>query len=97
MLPFQYAMNLPPANTPLYSHPLPDIEAWLSSQGCQQDPTNLHCWTYRNSDWAAELELEIDALTVRYLGAGEGGQDIVRSFKYSLSRRDLDEVIFTGP
>lgn len=97
MLPFQYAMTLPPADTPLYSHPLPDIEAWLSSQGCQQDSTNLHCWTFKGSDWAAELELEVDSLTVRYLGAGEGGQDIVRSFKYSLSRRDLDEVIFTGP
>jgi hypothetical protein len=97
MLPFQYAMNLPSADTPLYSHPLPDIEAWLLSQGCEQDQTHLHCWSITTPEWRATLELDTEELTVRYLGAGGGGQDIVRSFKYSLSRRDLDEAIFTGP
>lgn len=90
-------MTLPSADTPLYNHPLPDIEAWLASKGCQQDRTDLHRWSMQSADWDAEIEMEIDALTVRYLKAGDDGRDIVRSFKYSLSRQDLDEAIFSGP
>jgi Protein of unknown function (DUF3143) len=90
-------MNLPSANTPLYNHPLPDIEDWLRSKGCQQDPNNLHCWTLRNPNWEAELWLEVDALSVRYFGAAEDGGDIMRTFKYSLSRHDLEAAIFSGP
>jgi hypothetical protein len=90
-------MTLPPADTPLYNHPLPDIEQWLTLKGCQQDQGNLHHWYIQRSDWEADLWLEIDSLTVRYLKAGEGGQDIQRSFKYSLSRQDLENVIFSGP
>ncbi len=90
-------MTLPSADTPLYNHPLPEIENWLSSQGCQQDPKELNCWHLDRSDWQADVVMEIDSLVVRYIKAGEEGQDIVRSFKYSLSRRDLDEVIFAGP
>ncbi len=40
--------------------------------------------------------MEVDSMTVRYRNAGEGGQDLQRSFKYSLSRRDLEEAIFSG-
>lgn len=90
-------MVLPPSDTPLYNHPLPDIEQWLRLQGCQQDETDLHCWHVKNPVWEADLWLEVDSLNVRYLGAGEGGRDIQRSFKYSLSRRDLDEAVFSGP
>lgn len=90
-------MNLPSADTPLYNHPLPDIEAWLIAQGCRQDADDLHCWYVERPDWKAELSLDVDSLSVRYIGAGEGGRDVQRSFKYSLSRRDLDEVIFAGP
>lgn len=90
-------MALPPSNTPLYNHPLPDIEQWLRSQGCQQDETDLHRWHVKNETWEADLWLEVDSLTVRYLGAGADGRDIQRSFKYSLSRRDLDEAVFSGP
>lgn len=90
-------MALPSSDTPLYNHPLPEIESWLRSKGCQQDEVDLHCWHIKNADWEAELCLEIDSLTVRYIGAGEGGRDIQRSFKYSLSRKDLDEVVFAGP
>ncbi|NJR59896.1 MAG: DUF3143 domain-containing protein [Cyanobacteria bacterium CRU_2_1] len=87
-------MALPPADTPLYNHPLPDIEDWLRSKGCQQDRTDLHCWSIQKPDWKADLCLEIDSLTVRYIGASEDGRDVQRSFKYSLSRQDLDEAIF---
>lgn len=90
-------MALPSADTPLYNHPLPDIEQWLIAQGCQRDQENLHRWYVQNPDWEAEIILDVDSLTVRYVNAGEGGQDIQRSFKYSLSRKDLDEAIFTGP
>jgi hypothetical protein len=90
-------MTLPSSDTPLYNHPLPDIEQWLVDQGCQQDRTNLHCWSVQKQTWEAELVLDIDSLTVRYLNAGENGRDIQRSFKYSLSRKDLEQAIFSGP
>ena len=90
-------MAIPPPDTPLYNHPLPDIEQWLKDQGCQQDREQLHCWRIERSTWKAELWLDIDQLTVRYVGAGENSQDIQRSFKYSLSRRDIEEAVFSGP
>jgi hypothetical protein len=90
-------MNLPPTDTPLYNHPLPDIEEWLISQGCQQDHNDLHCWHIKKPGWSADLWLDIDSLTVRYFNAGQDGRDIQRSFKYSLSRRDLEAAIFSGP
>ncbi|MGK7872220.1 MAG: DUF3143 domain-containing protein [Xenococcaceae cyanobacterium] len=90
-------MVLLPADTPLYNHPLPDIEKWLRALGCQQDRKNLHCWNIERSTWRAELCLEIEELTVRYINAGEGGVDIKRSFKYSLSREDIEAAVFSGP
>jgi Protein of unknown function (DUF3143) len=90
-------MTLPPADTPLYNHPLPQIEAWLAQQGCRQDSLNLHCWMVEKADWRAELWLDVDQLTVHYLQSHSGGGDIQRSFKYSLSRQDLEDAIFAGP
>ncbi|MBD3881958.1 DUF3143 domain-containing protein [Phormidium tenue FACHB-886] len=89
-------MSLPPT-TPLYNYPLPEIEQWLRSHGCQQDQENRHCWHITRPTWQAEIWMEIDSLAVRYIGAGADGKDIQRSFKYSLSRSDLDEAIFSGP
>ena len=89
-------MTLPPATTPLYNHPLPEIEQWLTSKGCQQDKDNLHCWYLQQDPWEAEIELEVDCLTVRYLKADDE-RDVTRSFKYSLSREDLEAAIFAGP
>jgi Protein of unknown function (DUF3143) len=94
---FSSFMTLPSADTPLYNHPLPEIEQWLISQGCQRDEADVHCWYVQQANWRAQVCLEIDSLTVRYFGAAEDGRDIQRSFKYSLSRRDLDEAIFAGP
>lgn len=90
-------MSLPSADTPLYNHPLPNIEQWLASQGCQQDSAQLHCWHIHKSQWQAEVCLEVDQITVRYLQAGEQGQDIQRAFKYSLSRQDIEQAVFSGP
>lgn len=90
-------MTIPSDDTPLYNHPLPEIEQWLKNQGCEQDREELHFWRVEKSSWQAELSLEIDQLMVRYLNAGADGNDIQRSFKYSLSRKDIEEAIFSGP
>ena len=90
-------MPLPTAETPLYNHPLPDIEDWLRSQGCQQDRSQLHCWHVQRSTWEADIVLDIDQLTVRYIKASAESQDIQRSFKYSLSRQDIEAAVFSGP
>ncbi len=85
------------ADTPLYNHPLPEIEKWLSNLGCEQDPQNLHCWYVEKTTWTAEIRLEIEEITVRYIEAGENGLDLTRSFKYSLSREDVEAAVFSGP
>jgi hypothetical protein len=90
-------MTLPSSTTPLYNHPLPEIEQWLATLGCQQDRDRLHCWLVERPTWRAELCLDIDELSVRYINAGEGQTDIKRSFKYSLSRRDVEAAVFSGP
>jgi Protein of unknown function (DUF3143) len=90
-------MSLPNANTPLYSHPLPEIERWLKNRGCQQDIEQLHCWHVKEAAWQAEICLDVDQIVVRYLRASAEGQDIQRSFKYSLSRQDIEQAIFSGP
>lgn len=90
-------MVLPTADTPLYNHPLPDIETWLRQQGCEQDAEASHRWHVSRNHWKADVMLETDSLVVRYIDAGADGQDVQRVFKYSLSRQDLEEAIFAGP
>lgn len=90
-------MILPEETTPLYNHPLPQIEQWLRGLGCQQDQDNLHCWYVKRPDWRAQISLEVEDLLVTYLQAGEGGGDISRSFKYSLTRVDIEYAVFSGP
>jgi len=91
------SMVLPSSDTPLYNHPLPEIENWLRSQGCQQDNNELNCWRVERPNWQAELCLEVEELAVRYINAAEGRRDIMRSFKYSLSREDVEAAVFSGP
>jgi hypothetical protein len=88
-------MPLPPSDTPLYNHSLPDIETWLTEQGCEQDQAELHCWRVERPAWKAELYLDVDQLIVRYLPIG--GEEIQRSFKYLLSRQDIEDAVFSGP
>lgn len=90
-------MSLPPAITPLYNHPLPEIERWLTDRGAQQDRNDLHCWYVERPDWKAEVWLDIDQLTVRYFGLTGDERAVQRSFKYSLSRQDVEDAIFAGP
>ncbi|NCJ05685.1 DUF3143 domain-containing protein [Synechococcales cyanobacterium C] len=92
-------MSLPVPETPLYNHRLPDIEQWLQDQGCAQDPEELHHWQIRRPSWCADLWLDIEALTVVYQpsqGADESAS-VKRAFKYSLSRQDVEDAIFSGP
>jgi hypothetical protein len=42
-----------------------------------------------------ELSLEIEELQVRYVGAA-AGRDVVRDFKYSLSRQDVERELLRG-
>ena len=90
-------MALPSAATPLYNHPLPDIETWLNQQGCSQDTEAPPGWRIVRPRGEAEVVLETDCIVVRYINAGADGKDVQRVFKYSLSRRDLEEAIFSGP
>ena len=88
-------MTLPSADTPLYNHPLPQIESWLAQHGCKQDSEDVHCWLIEKSEWRAELCLDVDQINIRYIQ--DDGPDIQRSFKNSLSRQDLEDAIFAGP
>ncbi|MEG3439985.1 DUF3143 domain-containing protein [Pannus brasiliensis CCIBt3594] len=90
-------MTIPAADTPLYNHPLPSIERWLVKLGCQKNPDDIHCWYVERATWRAEVCLDIEEITVRYLNAARDGSDITRAFKYSLSRQDIESAIFSGP
>jgi hypothetical protein len=90
-------MTLLPADTPLYNHPLPEIEQWLLSMGGEQDDAELHCWYLTKDDWQAELSLEVEELTIRYHIPIGNEPDIYRSFKYSLTREDVENAILAGP
>jgi hypothetical protein len=99
-------MTLLPIDTPLYNHPLPEIEQWLLSMGCEQDDNQLHCWHIIKPDWRAELCLDIEELTVQYhttnsnnptSSTAAGDRHISRTFKYSLSRQDIENAVFAGP
>ncbi len=89
--------SLPSAQTPLYNHPLPGIEAWLTDKGCRQDSQAPHIWWIDQESWKAELRLDIEELTVIYDVNGDQGNPIQRTFKYSLSREDVENAIFSGP
>ena len=86
-------MELPSADTPLYSHPLPKIEQWLESLGCKQDSKNLHCWYVQKPDWQAEICLEVEEITVSYSKTEDRSAKLNRSFKYSLSRQDVESAV----
>lgn len=84
-------------NSPLYSFPLPEIENWLTQMGCEQNRQVLNRWYIKKLGWEAEITLETEDLNVNYLNAGADGSDIKRTFRYSLSRRDIEDAVFSGP
>lgn len=85
------------SESPLYNHSLPKIEDWLRKNGCEQNSKELNCWYIKKSNWEAEIILEIEELVVTYLKAGADGSDIKRAFRYSLSRQDIENAVFSGP
>lgn len=89
-------MPFPAADTPLYNHTLPAIENWLISLGCQQNPDDVHCWQITKPDWSAEIYLDTEELVVHYQKTGEKAK-VTRSFKYSLSRADVESALLAGP
>ncbi|MFM7447522.1 MAG: DUF3143 domain-containing protein [Leptolyngbyaceae cyanobacterium] len=90
-------MVLPPADTPLYNHPLPDIEQWLKERGCTRSEKDIHCWELEQPDWKAEVCLDTEQLVIRYFDFGDGDRTVQRCFKYSLTRQDVEDAILTGP
>jgi hypothetical protein len=90
-------MPLLSADTPLYNHPLPQIEQWLTVMGCRQNVRQLHCWTVDRQDWQAEISLETQEIIVCYRRHGDPSHSVTRSFKYSLSRQDIENAILAGP
>ena len=89
-------MSIPSADTPLYNHPLPELENWLRERGCQQDRDELNHWWLERGNWKAQLWLDTDQITVIYEVDGSE-REIQRSFKYSLSRQDVEDAVFGGP
>ena len=89
--------SLPSPDTPLYNHPLPGIEAWLTQNGCSQDSQELHIWHLERPEWTAELRLDIEELCVIYKPIANPTGAVKRTFKYSLSRQDVEDAVFSGP
>jgi Protein of unknown function (DUF3143) len=89
--------SLPVPETPLYNHTLPDIEQWLRERGCERDVEQLHLWHLHDAFWSAEIRLDIEELSVLYETAQGQGLNVRRTFKYSLSRQDIEDAIFAGP
>ncbi|WP_218082778.1 DUF3143 domain-containing protein [Anthocerotibacter panamensis] len=84
-------MSLPPAQTPLYNHPLHALEVWLRDQGCHQDDEVAHCWYLKHPDWEAIIYLEETALRAEY---HFDEQTRTLTFPYSLSRWDVEQAVF---
>jgi hypothetical protein len=52
------------------------------------------CWDLQGNSWSAELELEVEELSVRWQSA----QGVVeRHFPYGFSRADVEAAILAGP
>lgn len=79
---------------PLYNHPLPALEQWLTELGAVQRGINACVWDLERSGWRAEIELEIEELSVRWQSLGGVVQ---RQFPYGFSRADVEAAILAGP
>lgn len=86
--------NLPAAGTPLYSHSLPALEAWLVQLGARQQGGHASAWDLHLPQWSARIELEIEELMVSW---HHEGRRSVRHFPYGLSRADVEAAILAGP
>lgn len=85
---------LPDPATPLYHHPLPALEHWLEQLGAARQRSNPCFWDLHHNDWSAEIQLDVEDLSVRWQ---HDGQRTVRQFPYGLSRADVEAAILAGP
>ncbi|NJK35426.1 MAG: DUF3143 domain-containing protein [Oscillatoriales cyanobacterium SM2_2_1] len=88
-------MQLPPLETPLYNHPLPVIEFWLTEIGCVQNSNDVCSWLLKMPNWQAQLLMDVEEIHVHY--TGYHSEDVRRAFPYSLSRGDVESAILAGP
>lgn len=86
--------ELPPAQTPLYHHPLPALEQWLGELGAVQQRAAPCVWDLHRLEWSARIELEVEDLSVAWHADGQTRR---RSFPYGLSRADVEAAILAGP
>ena len=87
-------MQLPSAETPLYSHPLPVLEEWLRSSGFTRSEEDVCLWTLERPQWTAQLLLQSDGLVISWTQEGTSTE---RAFSYGLSRADVEAAILAGP
>lgn len=90
---------LPPPQAPLYNHPLAALEQWLSELGAVQRSANSCLWHLTRSGWTAEIELDIEEISVRWQAssASVGLATVERHFPYAFSRADVEAAILAGP
>jgi len=86
--------SLPSPQAPLYNHPLPALEQWLSDLGAVQRSAHSCFWDLQLGSWTAEIELEVEELSVRW---HQEGRTVARHFPYGLSREDAEAAILAGP
>jgi hypothetical protein len=87
-------ISLPPEDTPLYHHPLPALEVWLSQLGARQERAHSIYWDLHRPQWSARLALGSEELSVSWHHDGRSSQ---RHFPYGLSRADVEAAILAGP
>ena len=61
-----------------------------------QRSTNSCLWDLTRSGWTAEIELDIEELSVRWQ-ASVGLTTVDRHFPYGFSRADVEAAILAGP
>ncbi|XP_021726786.1 uncharacterized protein LOC110693918 [Chenopodium quinoa] len=95
----EWLSRLPDKKKPLYAHSLPCIEAWLKSLGFYQTDEDRAVWFIDNSEWRAQLSLDVTDLYIRYMKSGSGNleKDMERRFSYALSREDIENAVLGGP
>ena len=86
--------SLPPPEVPLYNHPLPALEQWLLDLGAVQQGPNSCVWSLQLGLWTAEIELEVEDLSVRW---PDRAGLVQRHFPYGFSRADVEAAILAGP
>lgn len=70
------------------------MEQWLSELGAVQRSTNSCLWDLTRSGWTAEIELDIEELSVRWQASPAS---VERHFPYGFSRADVEAAILAGP